>query len=484
MTITNNSKKINQFSDKNNIMEPVLNDGELKWLQVTQKKVIPNIPGRTKEQVMDENDNPPSKIEPVFTLLSPKLWKCQRCGAITGPYDKAPVECDEDKDGCARTSTFIVHTKKINPDVWLLPKWRDIPLEELDMLDVYNDMVALWKRGIIFSEPLAYKLNSLWVMSSYKADDFDAVGWPDFLGLPNSGKSRCLDIIAATGYRIIPAASATFPAVVRESHFHNAGFCIDETQTKFDPRTEDGKRWLEYIKPSYRRGNVYLVADKENPEETLAYRNYSFKALAGEYIRDYALSTRCIPFEMEKDYPEEDEMKPLMDDINNIKTKLINYRYKTDSPPAFPNCGIHGRLKEVYGTIIRTGMHIGLDMSDVIEHVKNIEKESADDLKGTPEYDILVAIKDLSEISTLDDAPAELTYDVIREEMGWEPSEKWTKGRINKSIGNSLRIKLKMKNKRQKHGWVFVLGDPKNLRKLKYYYRRYGLIDEHGVNVG
>ena len=462
-------------------MEPIINNGEPKWLCIKKEKTLPDIPARSVEEILEKPAEPEIKI--TFSTKEAGLWQCKKCEA-TIQSDKQPDHCS----ACDRASNFTRLTREIDPDVWLLPKWEDIPVEDLDMLGVYDDMTSLWKKAVVFPEEIYRKIIILWIISTYKRERWYTIGFPLFLGLPSSGKSWCLDLISALGYRMIAAASATFPGLVRQSHVNQAGFCIDEIQTRFDSRSEEGKKWLQYIKPSYRRGNIYLAADNQDQMKTVSYRNFSFKAFGGEYMSDYALSTRCIPFEMQKDYPQIDEIKFLMDDIHKIKTKLLNYKYKTNPPPDFPDdYGIRGRLKEIYGNIICTGLHIGIDVTDIKEFVKNIEIEQQEELKNTTEYEILTGIRKLSCNETLDDAPKEVSYNDIREAMSWEPTEKYTKGQMHKTIGFSLREKLKLKTTRRKTGWVVVLTDPKSERKINYYYKRYGIISndgERGVNVG
>jgi len=67
------------------------------------------------------------------------------------------------------------------------------------------------------------------------------------------------------------------------------------------------------------------------------------------------------------------------------------------------------------------------------------------------------------------DAPEEISFQEILERMGREYSPK-----AAQHLGYVFRKKLQLNTKRRNNGTVLLLSDPKNSRKLKYLYRRYG----------
>jgi len=272
---------------------------------------------------------------------------------------------------------------------------------------------------------------------------------------------------------MIHGANCTFVAIVRASHVFSAGVMIDEVEDKLTHKTERGQEMLEFIKPGYRRGSKYIAGDKEDPLGIVSYNNYGFRALAGEVLHDKAMQSRCILFEMEKDIPEIEDITKIQDDLDTIQTILLNYKYKTSKPPELPeDFVLHGRIREIFESVIRTGMHIDLDVSDVIEYAQRYEKEQLIEFQNSIEREILQAIYNHETQTTLDDAPETMRQTEICDMLGWEdPKEKARLGYILK--GKSMGLTTYRDNK----GKYLRLQDPKTARKLKYLYKRYGVVN-------
>lgn len=449
------------------VLEPVINDkNEPCWLVNTGTEKYSGNANKTIKETLKENKE--LKEKKVFELHPMGLWMCRTCGCIIKTDGKEPEECYENQGGCARKTTFEIKTKKINTDLWKNPKWKDIPSDEIDMQGLYNDLVNLLKKCLIFVEEISYKLLALWIISTWKTGHWETVCFPTFLGLINSGKSRCLDFIRETGYRMIHSSGVTFPAMVRASHYFQAGLLIDEVQNKLNPKDERGREYIDFIKPSYRIGSKYVVADKEDQEQLLSYNNFGFKAFAGERGFDRGLMDRTIVFDMEQDHPEITNFKEIQNEFDDIQTRLLNYRYKFNDPPDLENGTLRGRTKEIFECIICTGKHIGESTDDIIEYALNIEKEKEDELANTVEWEILRAIKNVECNETLDDAPEEIKYTDILQTIGWD-----TERKTSQRLGYILTKKFRLKTKRKTNGTVLLLTEPKNERRLKYLFKRY-----------
>lgn len=448
-------------------MEPILNGGNSKWLVIKKEEIIPVIPGRTAEQSIKEPIDPEIKI--TFTTKEAGTWRCKKCSGLV-VSKKRPDECPN----CERGSTFENITKNINPDIWTLPKWDDIPIETIDMLSVYDDLMKVVKQCIVFSDEIYYKLFVLWIISSWKRESWNTISFMIFRGLISSGKTRALDLLRELGYRMIHTSGITFPAMLRVSHNHGAGVLIDEIDNKVDYRTESGRQMIDFLKPSYRKGSTYTTAHKDDQDDTKTYRNFGMKAFAGEKGGyDEAMFSRAIDFQMEQDYPEIDDLEDVADELSRLRTLLLNYRYKTNDPPELDNgFSLRGRDREIYSHMIRTGMHIGIETDDIIEFVETVKKEKIEELKNTDEWAILNAIKQLENVQTLDDAPESISYSDICNQCGWDKDTKEGQKKRQK-LGYIFKKKLILKVKRKNNGRVLILNDPKNIRKLKGYFRRY-----------
>jgi len=467
--------------EKNCCLEPVLNEqGEVCWLTIRVQKVSTSDTNKPMKELILEN-KPLNEIK-IFELQQQGLWKCKKCGAIIQSIKQEPVECPD----CTQHSNFEKLTKSINADLRKLPKWKDIPAQDLNMVNVYENVLSLIKKCIVFTEEILYKILTLWLISTWKTGYWNTVAFLIFRGEYNTGKTTALDIIRELGYRMIHSAGTTFPAMVRAAHYHNAGLLIDEANDRLNGKTDTGKELLNFVKPSYRKGSKYIVADKDNPEGILCYNNFGFKAFAGEQTFNTALFSRSIDFLMQEEEPKIPNIKYVQNELDNIQTKLLNYRYKTNNPPdlGIDFC-LKGRLREIFESIITTGIHLNIDVEDVIKYATNLKQEKIDDQKGTIEYDVLLAIKQLSCISVQssvtmsEDAPEHLLYSGIFKQMNPynESMEKEEKSKKIQRIGYVLRG-LHLKTKRMGIGTVLILNDEKNRKRLTYLYKKYQMEDD------
>jgi len=445
------------------IHEPVLNDDNPKWLKVSQ--VIPAPKNKKEHDLMIKGE---LELEPelVFELEEPNQWRCTKCSAGCISESK-PVTCTS----CKRNADFEQITEGIM-ELWKLPRWKDIPVEDLDMQNTYLDLLELVKKLVIFQEEIQYKIYALWIISTYKAERWDTVPFLIFRGLISSGKTQALQVAGQLGYRLMVATGASFPAIVRASHEYNAGLLIDEIDNKIDKRTENGRAYIDFLKPSYKRGQHYFTADLNNQRKIQQYRNFGFKAFAGEKGGyDDAIFSRSIDFQMEQDYPEVANTKYVQDDIDRIQTILINYRYKMDDPPELgEKYELKGRAREVFECIIATAMHIGIDHTEILEHAKAIEKEKIEDFRNSQEWEVLKAIKEYENAETLLDAPEEMKFSDLVEKLNWQDMQ-----RPGQKIGFILNKKFFLKTKRKRDGTVLLLNHNKNSKKLRYLYKRYDI---------
>ncbi|HMA82866.1 MAG TPA: hypothetical protein VKP59_01420 [Candidatus Thermoplasmatota archaeon] len=456
--------------EENNVfMEPVLNSGNQKWLMITKQKIIPSDDPRSIKERIQNPIDPETKIE--IERMEPNMWECKKCGAQF-QHEGQPNTCLS----CNRSGPFEQLTKNINPDKWKLPYWEDIPQENIDMILVYDEIKKLIKNCIVFPEEIQYDLFTLWIIASYKKECFNTAPFLIFRGLISSGKTRALDLLRELGYRMVHSTGVTFPAMCRLTHFHGAGVLVDEIDNKINRKYEAGVKFLDFLKPSYRRGSTYTVADKDDQEETYTYKNFGFKAFAGETGGyDQAVFSRSIDFKMEEDYPSIPELNYVQEDLNHYQTILLNYRYKFNDPDPLPiDFPLKGRHREMFAPLIRTAHHIGIDHEHIIKYVKERKQEQIDELQDTHEYSLLKGIYELQHGLTNDghmnlesmDAREYVSYKDLTEQIGWEGS--------NQKLGYLIKKKLQLKTKRiGKVGTCLILNDRKNEEKLKKYYRRY-----------
>jgi len=120
------------------ILEPVVFGGELGWLVKEKKKVGRELSEISARAVLSGEDNQPIQEIWKYTILPQNAWRCLKCGAliISSRKEKPPLECYENQGGCGRRPPSVLFgrvTGEINPDIWKIPEWRDIPIGELNM---------------------------------------------------------------------------------------------------------------------------------------------------------------------------------------------------------------------------------------------------------------------------------------------------------------------------------------------------------------
>lgn len=419
--------------------------------------------------VQIKSDGEEKELE--FTLLEPNVWRCKRCGFNVNSKEKPKFcpECNKKVDFEQLTDSFD------NPkNLWCVPIWEDI---EVDMFEVYDDIMKILKKTIKFVEEIHYKLFALWIIATYKHPTWETIPYFNFKGLPASGKTRAMEVAKLLAYRAVLVSAITFTAVVRINHHFNATLLIDEIDTKVDQRTELGRMYTDFLKSGYKKGSLYVSSDLNDQSKVLYYKNYGPKILTGEKgINNEALLSRTLVFDMHQDVPDVFDLCEVEKDCEKIRTKLINYRYKTDNPKHLQyEVPLKARYREIFDCLIRTAEHIGQKSDDLLEYAKKQEQRIVDEMQGTVEYDVLVSIFNRSCQGTLDAVEGIKTSEIL-EDLGWLEENK-RKNSIK--LGYILK-NLGLRTKRRKDGmWLFT-SEADNERQLRYLLRRYRV--NSGVN--
>jgi len=188
-------------------------------------------------------------------------------------------------DDISEPVTVVDKEFAVRKILWELPELKTF--EQLDMHEVYNNMLEISKKVLGFSEEIEYKIFNLWIISTWKQECWDTVGFPVFIGPYNSGKSTCLQTIAQMGYRIVKSINPTFAVMPRLTHYHRGALLIDEAHDSLNPGTNSQK--LGFIKDSYKRGSTYLSCDNNNQKGVVATKNLIKKVLWQQRILDLRL---------------------------------------------------------------------------------------------------------------------------------------------------------------------------------------------------
>lgn len=262
-------------------------------------------------------------------------------------------------------------------------------------------------------------------------------------------------------------------AVPRLCHYHDITLLIDEAHSKLNPKSDSGSALLDFVKDGYKKGSVYITCDNNDQEKIVVTKNFGFKAFAGEKSFNPGLLSRSLIFYMFKGTPEIAKLNYAEDDFVKLRTKLLNYRYKTSEPPDLGNeFELKDRTREIFESIIATGMHIGVDVSEIIEHAKERSKFEEEALKETNQYQILQIIKNKEGNPALDDAPEGIFTWTILDELGWTTGDISEDNKKSQSLGYYLKnMGLNTKGKGKKR-IIMVQKEPNN-KRLKNLYKRY-----------
>ena len=454
--------------------EPVIYNNEPQWLYVTyeKKSTTTDIVHKSMKEIIQENK--PLATIPRFELKEPGLWRCDKCGDTIVSNPHRPDYCPS----CERNTTFKPISDSIMTELWELPSWEDMPV--LDMKQVYEDIENLTKKLVIFNSEIEYKIFTLWAISTWKNGLWDVVGFPTFLGLRGSGKTTALMLLYKLCNRAVETSGITFKALPRLTHYYNATLLIDEIHNKLNNQTETGAGLTDFIKASYKKGSKYVTCDNDDQKKLIVTRNFGPKAFAGEKTFDVAILDRAIVFWLDKSEPEIPKLSYVEKELNMIRTKLLNYRYKTDNPPDLGKDFIlKGRTREIYESIIATGMHIQIDIQDIIEHAMTRERLQEQELQESTECQILKIIKEHEEKPIIEawGKIDNITISEIIEKLEWTENDTKEKRKNYQRLGYLLK-NMGLRTNRTKEGMIINTTSKENDPRLKQLYRRYKLTGE------
>src|SRR5262249_10807695 len=146
-------------------------------------------------------------------------------------------------------------------------------------------------------DPLWEKLIAHYVLMTWVYDRFTAVPYLRFLGEPQTGKTRALQVAGSLSYKAIFAGGATSSSpMFRLMDVYRGTLVIDEADYK------SSDLWSEIIKIlncGYMRGLPILRSEKDGDSyEPKAFDPFGPKILSTrKRFQDEALETRCITYQ-------------------------------------------------------------------------------------------------------------------------------------------------------------------------------------------
>lgn len=176
------------------------------------------------------------------------------------------------------------------------------------------------------------KLAALYTMMSWVFDRFTAVPYLRFLGEPQTGKSRCLQVVGHVCYKAIMAGgSTTASPLFRLLEIYGGTFVFDEADFKHS------EAWSEIIKIlncGYMKGVPVLRSEKVGDSyEPRAFDVFGPKVIANRRrFEDGALESRCLTCEtteraVRRDIPRQLPQQ-FFEEARELRSKLLQWRFE------------------------------------------------------------------------------------------------------------------------------------------------------------
>ena len=401
-------------------------------------------------------------------IEDPGIFQCLKCGVMIKSGSNPPFECYEDQGGCGRKSTF----KGINPfpPKLLEPiiKLNPFPINiEFDFNGI-GDIMDFVKGRLVFRDEYERLIYSLWVMATWKEHWFNSVPYPQFVGAIESGKTRALDIIKLLSYRSFEATSATPASLPRIIEKYNCALLLDQAEMNLNKKTEMGQTLYGILLSGYKRGQYYIIADPNDPDEIIGRNVFGFKALASERAFSKALNSRSIIFRMREAKPnyrkiDDEESLEL---VKKIRSQFLWYRFNVEKPKLDSDeleklNDLDGRLAEIYEPLITVAKSIDYPLDEIIDFAKRKYKDFKDDVRATREADVLSIIH--RTMYGIDENEAIYLINIAEELQ--IPSQQ---------VGYILRDH-NIKRDRGTKGMYIDLTDDKIQKELEYLFKKYGV---------
>lgn len=212
--------------------------------------------------------------------------------------------------------------------------WPLVTEEDVNTLDQTVDVCALWQEIKLYiqeyldlQDEKAYDVLTAWIFCSYLRERMQSIPYIFFFGLPDTGKTRGLEILQALsyrGYRTVSISSAALYRMIKQDH---PTLLLDET----DGWVKDYRQEMTAILNSgYRKGDrIARCVGGENARFNLEYfEAFGFKAVAGTDQMKETFESRCIIIPMMKTtrvlevYPDEER-------ATKLRAKLLFWRFHT-----------------------------------------------------------------------------------------------------------------------------------------------------------
>jgi len=409
------------------------------------------------------------KTDDDFYETLPDVHICLRCGHVDIYADK-----NQSCRNCNRSGGLYQITPKTFQEPWYpYPAPRKID----SWTDIFQQIIDILERTIYYDEKILYTIHALWIMASYRQQDFITAPYLQFIAPIASGKTRALEVTSYLAYRGVIYATISPAALCREINKYHVTPCVDQAEFNFDVKTEAGRENYSIWMCGYRKGQFYTRASQENSDDVIRKDVFGFKALASTRDFDEALSSRSIIFNMKEGDPEVKDINAIIPEMQRLRMQLLYFHLLNDSPlsdhlDAIYECSsATGRLREIYQPLIAVADFLDLNKAPIVSFIEKDKMRKIKIMQESLEGQIVFAIKEIMDedegYGTISGEKVMISLKEIAERIGED----------TRRIGRKINV-LNLEKTKTREGKVIDLSDEKNQKQLQYLFKKYGLVTD------
>ena len=380
------------------------------------------------------------------------IWKCRKCGGEFRSLLNPPKICSQ----CNRVCMFDSVSPPIIDELWR-PYGEPVPFGDINIL--YESIFEFVEDHLVMDDDNEKKIMVLWIIASYKQHVFSTAPYLQFQGEIESGKTRALEVLGMLGYRAINLITISPSALCRVIERFSPTVLLDQAEKKFDQKTERGCELYDVFMSGYKKGQRYIVADRNSDTEIISRDVFGFKAVASTRSFDAAFDSRSFVFHMRQGYPKVKRVTAeSLSRAEELRNMLLYYHLKQDGVGSV-EVELGGRRGELFDPLLAVGADFGVVYDDIKEYMVEDQEVLGETMADTLEADILREIKiwyhgieETERITIMD----------LASHLNMEP----------RAVGYRLK-NMNIKRKHGREGAFIDLTDEATQKELQYLFKKY-----------
>jgi len=390
--------------------------------------------------------------EGVIFFKEAGLWKCRKCGGEFKSLIDPPDFCG----CCNRKTTSDSVTPPVFKELWR-PYSEPVVLDEINLL--YESVFEFVEDHLVLDDDNEKRIIVLWILASYKQHIFDTAPYLQFLGSIESGKTRALEVLSMLCYRAVNLISISPSALCRIIERFSPTVLLDQAEQKFNLKSERGCELYDIFMSGYKKGQQYIVADRNDDTNIISRDVFGFKAVASTKVFDEAFTSRSIVFHMRQGSPKVKKITAeSLSRAQELRSMLLYYHLQQNNMKKV-SVPITGRRGELFDPLLTVGADFGIAVEEVEDYLKEDKATLDEAMSDTLEAEILREIKVY--YHAIEECES-IRVKEIAEHLDANP----------RTIGFRLK-NLNIKRKHGREGAYIDLTDKDTQRELQYLFKKY-----------